>query len=255
MYFLHGFFNIQSYGILTTSLAVGYTKWMVEKSDIVIANSYFTAMINQRIWNIHVDGISHLGVDSTYLQNVIKNKQIVNCQNRNILFVGRLAISKKVDKIIKAISLLNDNNKIKFIVVGDGPEKEKLIKLANKLKINTTFMGRVSHEEIYQLYRNSEIYISLSESESFGISLVEALLGGCKIICPMTGGQVEFLSKYVDRVRFVNTFNIANISSGINELLNKEVNKLGTDIANQFSYKLVAQRILDIIALRKNKNE
>ncbi|CAM3406475.1 glycosyltransferase family 4 protein [Megasphaera elsdenii] len=248
--FLHGFFNFQSYGILKTLLAVGATKFMAKYSDKILANSNFTATINRRIWNIPVDGIAHLGADECFLKKISQNRNSVKKKSGQILFTGRLVLSKRIDTIIRALSLLNrDGIGYNFVLAGDGPELSHLMKLAQQLDVSVNFMGRVSHDEIYKLYQESELFISLGESESFGLTYVEALLSNCKIVCPRTGGQVEFLNHYSKYVGFVNPLDDLNIENTIKQLLLKPTESfISFDDFDKFNYRKTAQSIVNIMS-------
>ena len=95
---------------------------------------------------------------------------------------------------------------------------------------------------MYELYCDSEIFISLNETESFGITYLEALLSGCKIVCPKTGGQVEFLCDYTDRVRFVDQDSIQDISLAIANLMGKKIDLLDSkNLTEKFSYNNIAR--------------
>ena len=251
--FIHGFFNFESYGVLKTLISVMVTKFMARYSDLLVANSNFTAMINRRIWNIPVDCIAYLGADNQFLSHVDKVKSIKKKKGQ-ILFAGRLAVSKKVEKIIHAVSLLNNQDIIyELVVAGDGPEYRNLKNYAAKCGANTKFLGKVSHENIFDLYSESEVFISLGESEPFGITFVEALLSGCKIVCPNTGGQVEFLSSYPDKVCFVDPLNPQDIAVGIQRLLEENTEEIDVDnLVERFNYKNTAKKIISFC--EKNLN-
>lgn len=81
-----------------------------------------------------------------------------------LLFVGRLYPQKKVDQIIKAVQLLEkDNNKFNLLVVGEGPEKERLELLAQPLINNgqCIFYGASYNEaELSKLIYTSDLTVS-----------------------------------------------------------------------------------------------
>lgn len=245
VYFLHGFFNVQSYGIAKTLAATALTKKMCSYADCVIANSSFTAAVNQRIWNIHVDGIAHLGVDGGFISSVTPTVRRNEEQLKRILFVGRLAKSKHVERIIKAVSLL-DKASYEFVIAGDGPEREKLEKYLKDLSVNARFLGRVEHDQISNLYKDCGTFISLCESETFGLTYAEALLSGCKIVCPITGGQVGFLMNYPDRVSFVDVLNPTSIAMGIDRCLKTNNVDIDDKTIDDFKYEGTAKKIIQI---------
>lgn len=105
------------------------------------------------------------------------------------LFVGRLVAIKNVDMAIRAFSQL-DHKKHTFVIVGDGPEKEKLEKLSNELHCNTIFTGRLEGDELNVWYNIAQIFILPSFQEPFGAVTNEALIAGCKsLISEKAGSQ------------------------------------------------------------------
>ena len=91
-----------------------------------------------------------------------------------------------------------------------------------------------------------QIFVSLNPSEPFGITFAEALLSECKIVCPTTGGQVEYLQGLDESVSFVNGESVADIAYGIEKLLSLgKYPGLSASEKESFTYKAVAQRICE----------
>ncbi len=101
------------------------------------------------------------------------------------LIGGRLAPYKRVDMVIEAFKKLDKKLKI----FGDGVDMERLKKIAGDDK-NIEFLGRVSDEEMADLYRKCQAFINPQE-EDFGITVVEAMASGRPVIAFRKGGAVE----------------------------------------------------------------
>lgn len=94
-----------------------------------------------------------------------------------LLYVGRLSPEKNLPVAIKAFL----NAKVKdgiFLIVGDGPEKEKLKELVRDNN-SVLFLGRYEGDALYAWYNISQIFILSSVQEAFGAVTNEALLAGC----------------------------------------------------------------------------
>lgn len=98
---------------------------------------------------------------------------------RVFLFVGRLVALKNVDTVIRAFSRLNQEENI-FVVVGDGPEREKLETLAVEQNANVLFTGRLEGDALNSWYNIASVFVLASYQEAFGAVTNEALLAGCK---------------------------------------------------------------------------
>lgn len=112
-----------------------------------------------------------------------------------LLSVGRLTKEKGIDKTINLVEkLIGQKFKIKYFIVGDGPEKDNLEKLAKeKGEREVVFLGRKEQEELADLYDLCDIAIMLSDSESFGRIFAEASARGKPSIGPKKGGASDII--------------------------------------------------------------
>ena len=107
-------------------------------------------------------------------------------EKSDVIFVGRLLAHKNVDVLIKSIMLIKDKNpEIKFIIIGDGPEKNKLETLTQKLNLgkNIKFLGFLENDDdVYALMKSSKVFVLPSTREGFGIVVIEANACGIPVI-------------------------------------------------------------------------
>lgn len=245
IYFLHGFFNSKSYGYFKCILAAIYQKYLVNLCDMIYANSYFTAMINEEMFRIKSDKVIHIGVGDTILNNV--SSGIESKKNKTIFFAGRLVPAKGIEKILEALKILNSENiEYKMIIAGTGSLKSELEKTVDEHGLNVEFVGKKSQEEVLEYYKESEIFISLNQSEPFGIVFAEALIFGCKIICPITGGQNEFLKDYPERVKTLESLEPKYIAEAIKGAFMMQNEKIEIkEVTERFRYKNIALKFLE----------
>ena len=100
--------------------------------------------------------------------------------------VGRVAAEKSFDKIIKNMQdLVKINNKIKFMLVGNGPIIDDLKKLAKDLKIenNIIFTGLVEYDDMPAYYNTFDVMVSYSTTETQGLTIIEGLAASLPTIC------------------------------------------------------------------------
>lgn len=102
-----------------------------------------------------------------------------------ILSVANLTREKGIDLGIKAVTtLLKRHPNLLYIIVGEGPEKPKLIKLVKWLGVerNVKFLGKQSHEKVMEYMSLCDIFLLPSWNEAFGIVYIEAMAHGKPVI-------------------------------------------------------------------------
>jgi glycosyltransferase involved in cell wall biosynthesis len=106
-------------------------------------------------------------------------------QTRRLLFVGALTKYKNVDKLIRALKILNLKRKdVELIIIGDGPEKQRLMELGLELDIydKITWKHGLSYNELWQEYATASAVVLLSTLESFSRVAHEAIAVGMPLI-------------------------------------------------------------------------
>lgn len=114
-----------------------------------------------------------------------------------LITIGRLVSRKAVDQLVAAMQALS-SSKADLIIIGSGPEESGLRKLADSLGVgnNVHFMGQVSNLDKVKLLRLSDIYVSTSQHEGFGLVFLEAMAEGLPVVCYDFGGQSDFLEDH-----------------------------------------------------------
>ena len=120
------------------------------------------------------------------------------------VFVGRIVFYKNLEVVIKAISkIINDVPEIKFIIIGDGPHREKLEDLVKKLDLdpNVIFKGHSSEVEKNSIISSSNALLFPSLCEGFGLVILESFAHMRPVftskIRPMSDIVVHNFSGYV----------------------------------------------------------
>ncbi len=130
--------------------------------------------------------VAYSGIDDKYI-NEDNNKKF-NQETLQISTVSSLIKRKNIDIIIKALA--NIPYKYNFTIMGDGKEKKRLQKLAIKsVKDNQiTFTGNIPREEVIKNLKKSDIFILLSDNETFGLTYLEAMVTGNIVIAKKNDG-------------------------------------------------------------------
>jgi glycosyltransferase involved in cell wall biosynthesis len=100
-----------------------------------------------------------------------------------LLFVGRLRYYKGLDTLLRALLALPG---VPLLIVGDGPMREELERLADKLSLRdrVTFAGEIPDEDLPGCYRAASLFVlpANARAEAFGTVLLEAMASGLPCI-------------------------------------------------------------------------
>ena len=104
---------------------------------------------------------------------------------RKILYVGALRTYKNVDKLMRAYSLLISRfDDLELTIVGDGEEKENLVRLAKELDIEKFLVWKkdLTYDQLMQEYVEASVVVLLSSLESFSRVAHEAIAVGTPLV-------------------------------------------------------------------------
>lgn len=176
----------QKYWMEYLNGVTGFFGFVIEKialttPDIIISNSnHTTKRLRSAGFKGKIETIS-LGVD---FKNVYAAKPSEN--NSDIIFIGRLLSHKNVDILIKAVAIVkNSIPHIKCKIIGNGPERLKLVQVVNKLKLqeNIEMIKNIEkHSSLYGLMKASKMLVLPSAREGFGLVVVEANACGLPVV-------------------------------------------------------------------------
>jgi glycosyltransferase involved in cell wall biosynthesis len=107
------------------------------------------------------------------------------------LFVGRLSPEKRVDAVIRALSVPGLSG-ARLRIAGAGPSEAALRRLADGRSVE--FLGPLSHERLSHEYRRATALVLASEFEGLPTAALEALASGCPVVAVRGSGLDEILS-------------------------------------------------------------
>ncbi len=158
--------------------------------------------------SVITNGVSH----TTY-----KPSSYVNINNEviNALCVARLVRRKGINLILHALERTNIQN-LHIWVVGSGPDEEKLLQLAKQLGVQerVKFIGQELSEQLAEYYAKADFLIHAALTESFSMTLLEAMASGLPIIASDVGGIPELVEDNINGILFPPS-NIDALSSAI----------------------------------------
>lgn len=225
-----------------------------------------------------------MGVSVKEFSRNYQNARPVGAHPRRLLFVGRISPEKYLHVLLEAFEkVVSQYPDASLTIVG--PEwiasraeladlyLEKAVadrlepfykgsylqQLKDRLSPETskrvTFTGLVAHADIPMYYANADIYISPSPTESFGMSIIEAMIAGLPVVASEGGAVPELVSDRRTGM-LVAAGDPQAMADGIMALFSdQELRKSISDAArqmvqNRFSWETVAASLLDIYGTR-----
>jgi len=110
-----------------------------------------------------------------------------------LLAVGHLVPVKGQERIIGALPLLPD---VRLRIAGDGPDRDKLVRLAQELGVSerVTFLGAVRQPELVQHYNRADALVLASSREGWANVLLESMACGTPVVASRVYGTPEVVA-------------------------------------------------------------
>lgn len=171
---------------------------------------------------------------------------------KTIVFLGRLVDRKGASYLIEAFAGLS-NKDVRLVIAGDGPQRQKLESLADKLgvKSRVDFLGFIDEADKPGLLAKANIACFPSfYGESFGIVLIEAMAAGAKVV--LAGDNPGYRSVLGDQPKLlIDPKNTAQFTARLEELLVDQsgivrLNQWQQQAVKQYDVNTVGQNIMSI---------
>ncbi|MDW4195284.1 N-acetyl-alpha-D-glucosaminyl L-malate synthase BshA [Staphylococcus saprophyticus] len=164
-----------------------------------------------------------------------------------LIHVSNFRSVKRIDTIIDTFARVHKAIPSKLILLGDGPELMDMKEKASQLNLEDAVLFLGKQNWVSQFYQISDLVLLLSEKESFGLTLLEAMKSGVVPIGSTAGGIKEVI-KHEDTGYIVNVGDDEAASAyAIQLLTNPELyhemqTRMLEDVANRFSSDLIADQ-------------
>jgi len=139
-----------------------------------------------------------------------------------IVTVGHLVARKRHADVIRALWLLRDQHPtLRYVIVGDGPERDALQRLAAELGVadRVELTGQLPHADALERARRSTIFTMPSIDEAFGVAYVEAMAAGLPAIGSRGEPGPQEIAAAGDGMRLVAPGDVEALGAQIDDLL------------------------------------
>jgi phosphatidylinositol alpha-mannosyltransferase len=171
-------------------------------------------------------------------------------------FVGRLDPRKGVKDLLSLWRMIVDRMpKAKLALVGE--DRLGVMELVRSycLDGNVSYLGTLSDKKMYEVIKNSRVFVTLSTSEGWGIAIAEALACGVPVVCYRIVTLYENWEE-CPYVTFARPYDIKDAVEKLLKVINEptpDPNKIRSYVDN-LDWESVAARDLEILERATNKD-
>jgi len=185
----------------------------------------------------------------------IRKRYNLKEDDKVILYVGRVAQEKSIDKIIEALAITKRKgiSNVRLLIVGGGPAIEELKNLVRSLQIEeqVIFTGEVKNEEIRHYYKIAYLFTIASTTETFGIVIIEALASGIPVLAVKAPGAVDILTDGLDGLLVDNDNDIEKFANALDKIirepeLRERLSQGALKTSERYSIDIVSERMLNL---------
>lgn len=174
-------------------------RFAIESSDRVTAVSHSLAAQTYDLIkpDKKIDTIHNFVDERVYLRedhDLLKTHYGLLPNEKVIIHVSNFRKVKRVHDVIHVFQKISEQVQAKLLLIGDGPEKSVVCELVKKLGLTDRVLFLGKQEKVEELYSISDLKLLLSEKESFGLVLLEAMACGVPCIGTDVGGIPEVIT-------------------------------------------------------------
>lgn len=181
---------------LEQKIVAKFSKAVLKKTQQVIVPTKKVEELLKKYEITEPISVIPTGIDLKRFQNVLSKEERnrrreelgISKDSKVLVSIGRLAKEKNLEEILIYFQKLTQEEltfKLKLLIVGDGPDRERLEGIAKTLQLQekVVFTGMVTPEEVAQYYQLGDVFVCASNSETQGITYIEALASGIPALC------------------------------------------------------------------------
>jgi L-malate glycosyltransferase len=174
-------------------------KFGIEKSDAVTAVSHQLKEDTEQLLKTQKEIIPvHNFVDERVYYRRDNNSELkqtygIHEDEKVIVHISNFRPVKRIQDVIKAFSLIRKEMASKLLLIGNGPELTVACEQVRELNIEDDVLFLGKQENVGELFSICDLKLLLSEKESFGLVLLEAMACGVPVIGTRIGGIPEVI--------------------------------------------------------------
>lgn len=168
-------------------------EFSIDSSDIVTAVSGHLKRSTLSQFDIHREiRVIYNPIDTEKYSPLPQEENESNCE-KVIVHISNFRPVKRINDVVKVFDLIHSAMPARLVFIGEGPDRSTAEMQISRLGLTdrVTFLG--PQEDVTQTLRRADLLLSTSESESFGLTIAEAMSCEVPVVASSVGGVPEVI--------------------------------------------------------------
>ena len=198
IYTAHGFHFFKGAPLVNWLAYYPAERWLARYTDVLITINTEDYEIAKKFKVNRIEYVPGVGIDTDKFKNIEVNRTEkreslgVSEDDFMIISVGELNKNKNHQVIIRAIAKLR-NEKIKYVLCGQGPLETELRELAKELDVENQVKFLGFRKDVPDLMKVADLFAFPSYREGLSLSLMEAMASGLPVVCSEIRGNTDLI--------------------------------------------------------------
>lgn len=227
------------------------TRFAIEQSDAVTAVSQYLADETRLMFGVRkeIEVIPNF-VDTDRFRPDGSARWHQRADDERILIhASNFRPVKRVADVVRAFAAIQKQVPARLLLVGDGPDREHALAVAADLGCQHRVEHLGMHDHLEDVLPKADLFLSASETESFGLSMLEAMSCGVPCVSTAVGGVAEVLGDIAELTPFADPAALA--AAALRLLTDPELHRRRAEAMRQrtverFATQTVLARYLDL---------
>ena len=222
-----------------------YAAYAYRRADVVIAVSRALASRIESNFGVRCEVVPNIYDEAIFGSGGREGRCPSALPKTRFISVGNLVSIKQPELLVKCFAEVFPHGEASLRIIGDGERRFALEAMLREWpEADIRLLGRKAREAIAEELRASDVFVLLSERETFGVAYVEAMAEGLPVIATCCGGPEDFVTE-------ANGLLIGDSPEEVKEALRRmdsdyakyDRDEIARSVSDRFSPKAVAEQL------------
>lgn len=171
------------------------TRFAIDQSDAVTAVSHYLADETKLVFGVQspIHVVPNFVDTDRYRPGAGPRWPQRSGEERRLVHASNFRPVKRAADVVRAFAMIAQRVPARLLLVGDGPDREHALAVAADIGCADRVEWLGSRDSIEDVLADADLFLSASETESFGLSMLEAMSCGVPCVSTRVGGVPEVL--------------------------------------------------------------